>query len=405
MRGPETVPLWRCPSTCGSVRPILVFLVYRRRMNTLDLLIHKDKLQIIEARETGQAPLAEGQVRLRIDKFALTSNNITYAAFGNALNYWQFFPVAEAAWGIIPVWGFADVVQSACAGISVGERFYGYFPMASHVVLEPTRVTAASFTDGAAHRSALHGIYNQYLKCSTDPLYTPDTEDIQALLRPLFTTACLIDDFMADNQFFGAQAAASSSSSSSRGVAFLSSASSKTAYSTAFGLKQRQGIEVVGLTSPGNVAFCESLGCYDRVLTYDQLDAVPADQPCVYVDFAGNGTLRLAIHTRFTNLKYSCSIGGTHVTQLAGARNLPGPRATLFFAPDQIKKRAADWGPDVFRTRITQAWFAFTAEAANPAHPWIKVQHHTGQAQVSDAYALVLGGRGDPRLGHMLSLQ
>ena len=397
-------------------------------MNTLDFLIQKDQLQTTEVRETAQSPLAEGQIRLRIDKFALTSNNITYAAFGDAMNYWKFFPVAAAgsavaagsadaapgasppALGIIPVWGFADVVQSACAGIAVGERFYGYFPMASHVVLEPTRVTAASFTDGAAHRSGLHAVYNQYVKCSADPFYTPESEDVQALLRPLFTTAWLIDDFMADNQFFGAQAAVGGNGTGTgkdnvRGVAFLSSASSKTAYSTAFGLKHRQGIEVVGLTSPGNVAFCESLGCYDRVLTYDQLDAVPTEQPCVYVDFAGNGPLRLAIHTRFTNLKYSCSIGGTHVSQLAGARNLPGPRATLFFAPDQIKKRATDWGAEVFRTRMTQAWFAFTAQAANVAHPWIKVQHHAGLAQVREAYALVLGGRGDPRLGHMLSLK
>ena len=386
-------------------------------MNTRDFLIRKNELQTVEIRETPQSALADGQVRLRVDKFALTSNNITYAAFGDAMNYWKFFPVAtagsteatqgagETAWGIVPVWGFADVVQSACPSVAVGERFYGYFPMSSHVVLEPTRMTAASFYDGAAHRSGLHALYNQYLRCNADPFYTPGTEDIQALLRPLFTTAWLIDDFMAVNQFFGAQAAGNDSDGpSNKGVAFLSSASSKTAYSTAFGLKQRGGIEVVGLTSPVNMAFCESLGCYHRVLTYDQLDAVPADQACVYVDFAGNGALRLAIHTRFTKLKYSCSIGGTHVAQLAGARDLPGPRATLFFAPDQAKKRAAEWGPDVFRTRMTQAWFAFTAHAVDPAHPWIKVQHHAGLAQVRGAYALVLSGRGDPRLGHMLSL-
>jgi hypothetical protein len=71
---------------------------------------------------------------------------------------------------------------------------------------------------------------------------------VQALLRPLFITSWLIDDFLADNDFFGAR------------VMLLSSASSKTAYGTAFQLAQRDGIEVVGLTSPGNVAFCESPG-------------------------------------------------------------------------------------------------------------------------------------------------
>jgi Protein of unknown function (DUF2855) len=382
-------------------------------MNTLDFLVQKDKLQNVEVRETPQAPLAEGEVRVRIDKFALTSNNITYAAFGDAMNYWAFFPAAPmaqaaggASWGRIPVWGFGDVSESSCPGVAVGERLYGYFPMSSSVVLQPTRISAESFVDGAPHRSALHAVYNQYMRCSADPVYTPQTEDVQALLRPLFTTAWLIDDFLADNQFFGAQQAAGAQAQggAEAGAVLQSSASSKTAYATAFALKQRAGIEVVGLTSPANVAFCESLGCYHRVLTYDQLDKIAQDRACVYVDFAGNTKLRHAIHSRFANLKYSCSIGGTHVESLGNAKDLPGPRAILFFAPAQIKKRAGEWGPEEFRKRLIQAWFAFTAEACSPTQPWITSQHHAGQAQVAAAYALVLGGQGDPRVGHMLSL-
>ena len=45
------------------------------------------------------APLASGQVRLRVEHFALTANNITYAAFGAAMNYWQFFPTDDDGWG------------------------------------------------------------------------------------------------------------------------------------------------------------------------------------------------------------------------------------------------------------------------------------------------------------------
>ena len=394
-------------------------------MNTRDFLVQKDKLQTVEVRETPQLPLAAGQVRVRIDKFALTSNNITYAAFGDAMNYWDFFPVAQTAivgagaggtvyaassdgvrWGRIPVWGFGDIVQSSHPGVAVGERLYGYFPMSSSIVLQPARISAEGFYDGAAHRNALHSVYNQYMRCSADPFYTPQTEDVQALLRPLFTTAWLIDDFMADNHFFGAQQAAGAHAEggAGAGAVLLSSASSKTAYATAFALKQRSGIEVVGLTSPGNVAFCEGLGCYHRVLTYGQLDKVAQDRACVYVDFAGNTKLRLAIHTRFANLKYSCSIGGTHVENLGSAKDLPGPRAILFFAPAQIKKRAGEWGPEGLRQRLVQAWFAFTAQACSPARPWITSQHHAGAAQVAAAYALVLGGQGDPRVGHMLSL-
>ena len=376
-------------------------------MNTLNFLVQKDSIHTTAMRETPEAPLADGEVRIRIDRFALTSNNITYAAFGDAMNYWNFFPTAglggddaDAAFGRIPVWGFGTVSQSGHPGVAVGERLYGYFPMASSVVLKPIRLSPGSFYDGAAHRAELHPVYNQYMRCNVDPFYTAQTEDIQALLRPLFVTAWLIDDFLADNEFFGAQ----QEGDGEPGAVMLSSASSKTAYATAFGLKQRHGVEVIGLTSPGNVAFCESLGCYHKVLTYDQLDHVASERPSVYVDFAGNAALRLAIHTRFTQLKYSCSIGGTHVSELGTAKALPGPRAILFFAPAQIKKRASEWGSEEFGKRMVKAWFAFTAKACDPAAPWLTVAQHKGAADVTAAYAQVLGGKGDPRVGHMMSL-
>ena len=371
-------------------------------MTTTTFQVRKDSLATIRLQAAADTPLADGQVRVAIAHFALTSNNITYAAFGEAMNYWQFFPVAPdedgTAWGCIPVWGFGDVVQSLHPGVAVGERLYGYWPMASQAVLQPVKLSAASFSDGAPHRAALHPVYNQYQRCSADPFYTADTEAVQALLRPLFLTAWLIDDFLADNAFFGTTTAGR------RGVMLLSSASSKTAYATAAQLAKRPEVEVVGLTSPANVAFCQSLGVYSRVLTYDQLDALPADTPCVYVDFAGNGGLRQAIHTRFTALAYSCSIGGTHVEQLAGARDLPGPKATLFFAPAQVKKRSTDWGPAEFGQRLLAAWHGFRAQVSDPTAPWLVVQPHRGPAAVTAAYAAVLGGQGDPRGGHMLSI-
>lgn len=361
-------------------------------MNTT-LLVRKDSLDQTRLRTEDDTPLAPGQVRVAIEHFALTSNNITYAAFGDAMNYWQFFPTGEEGWGIVPVWGFGQVVQSLHPGVAVGERLWGYWPMAAGAVLQPDRLSAEGFRDAAPHRQALHAVYNQYLRCNADPLYTADSEAAQAILRPLFITSWLIDDFMADNAFFGAQRM------------LLSSASSKTAYGTAFQLAQRPGLEVVGLTSAGNRAFCESLGCYHRVLAYEQLAQLPADEPCVYIDFAGNAALRREIHTRFTQLRHSCAVGGTHVEQLGGAKDLAGPRATLFFAPAQIKKRQADWGPQLLRERMVQAWQAFRAAATGGAAPWLAVEHHSGPQAVEAAYAQVLAGRGDPRQGHMLSLR
>ncbi|WP_213952746.1 DUF2855 family protein [Variovorax sp. dw_954] len=359
---------------------------------TTTLLARKDTLPTARLRTSADAPLATGQVRIRIDTFALTSNNITYAAFGAAMSYWNFFPSGEEGWGVIPVWGFGTVVQSLNPGVAVGERLYGYFPMADQVVLQADRLKPESLVDAAPHRAELHGVYNRYMRCSADPVYTAGSEDVQALLRPLFTTSWLIDDFLAENDFFGAD------------TVLLSSASSKTAYGTAFMLAQREGIEVIGLTSPGNKLFCESLGCYSRVVGYDELDQIPTDAACVYVDFAGNAAFRLEVHTRFVNLKFSSSIGGTHVEQLGGAKNLPGPKATLFFAPAQIKKRSEDWGAAELNRKLLEAWHEFTAQVTDPAGPWLVVDHHRGPDAVHAAYLEVLGGKSHPRVGHMLSL-
>ncbi len=361
-------------------------------LTSTQLWIRKNQLATTQWHTQTEAPMVDGQVRLRIEHFALTSNNITYAAFGDAMNYWRFYPTGDDAWGVIPVWGFATVTESTHEAVPVGERVYGYFPMASSVIMTPVKVGANGWSDGAPHRAELHPVYNQLTRTATDPFYSAGTEAVQALLRPLFITSWLIDDFLADNDFFGAN------------VMLLSSASSKTAYGTAYQLAKRAGIEVVGLTSPGNVAFCEGLSCYSRVLTYDQLDAIPADAACVYVDFAGNADLRRAIHTRFANLKHSSSIGGTHVEHLGGGKDLPGPRATLFFAPAQIKKRAPEWGSAGLNERLVKAWQAFSTTVSQPGAPWLVVQNHSGRAGIEAAYAKVLAGRSDPRLGHMLKI-
>ncbi|MGB2517175.1 MAG: DUF2855 family protein, partial [Pseudomonadales bacterium] len=96
---------------------------------------------------TAELPaLAEGEVLLAIDKFGLTANNVSYAVTGDSIGYWKFYP-AKDNWGVVPVWGCARVVQSICPDIPVGERLWGYLPMASHAVLTPGNVHADYFVD------------------------------------------------------------------------------------------------------------------------------------------------------------------------------------------------------------------------------------------------------------------
>ena len=41
----------------------------------------------------------EGEILVAIDKFAMTANNVTYAASGDMFGYWQFYPTTEDPWG------------------------------------------------------------------------------------------------------------------------------------------------------------------------------------------------------------------------------------------------------------------------------------------------------------------
>ena len=88
--------------------------------------------------------LAEDEVLLQVDRLALTANNISYAASGDALGYWRFFPAADG-WGRVPAMGWADVVASNHADIVVGERVWGFFPFSTHLKILAGKVSQQSF--------------------------------------------------------------------------------------------------------------------------------------------------------------------------------------------------------------------------------------------------------------------
>ncbi len=357
------------------------------------LEVKREKLreaQVVRAEIDVGAVVAAGQTLLAIDGFALTANNITYAAFGQSMSYWNFFP-ASAGYGQIPVWGFADVVATATPGLAVGERCYGYFPMASHLVVTADRVGPKRFVDASAHRAALPAVYNVYERTAGDPGYAKEREAVQMILRPLVMTSFLIADFLDDNKLFGAQ------------QVLVSSASSKTSLGLALCLKKLAlaGVQVVGLTSGGNRAFVEGLGLYDRVVTYNAIGGLDGSVPSVYVDMAGSADVLTQVHTQFgDNLMYSCRVGGTHWEGLAGRMNLPGAKPVFFFAPSQIQKRATEWGPGGLEQRFASVWMAMLGSAGS----WLKVEMRQGSAATLAAYIDVLEGRQRPETGLILSM-
>jgi Protein of unknown function (DUF2855) len=353
-----------------------------------DFLVKRDDLRRCRIAESEVPELAPGQALLRVGTFGLTANNVTYAVFGEAMSYWGFFP-AQAGWGRVPVWGFAEVERSEVEGVRPGARLYGYLPPSSHLVVMPADVDERGFVDGAPHRSVLPSPYNGYLVTDADPFYRPDTEEMQMLLRPLFFTSFLIDDQLADEGL------------ATRGPVLISSASSKTAIGAAFLLAQRDGVELVGVTSPRSAEFVEGLGIYGRSVTYDAVDSLERG-PATFVDIAGDREVRLAVHSHFGDeLVHSMAVGATHWEEFGASEGeLPGPSPTFFFAPDRVVKRSEDWGGAGLQTRVADAWHPFCEWAGG----WLHVVRGHGFAAVQRAYLDVLEGRVDPTTAHVLSL-
>jgi len=360
-------------------------------MKSTDFIVARHDLQqckFIETAIPDAAGLPEGALLIKVDRFAFTANNITYAVLGDELKYWELFPAPDG-FGNIPVWGFGEVIASQHPGITIGERLFGYFPMATHLVIEAADVSKRGLRDSAAHRQNVAPVYNAYARVSGDPAFEGRQGDYHALLRPLFMLSFLVDDFLSENEFYGARSV------------MLSSASSKTAFGLAHLLHIRKDIKVIGLTSASNARFVKSLGCYDEVVTYDAVTSLPADIPVAFVDMAGNSALREQLHRLFGGqMKYSGRVGLTHRSSSPDEPQLPGAKPIWFFAPDQIRKRAKEWGPGGIEKRFSAAWSGF----APMLDQWLTVTEGRGQAAVRQVYLDTLAGRIPPDQGHMLSL-
>jgi uncharacterized protein DUF2855 len=359
-------------------------------MTSTDFVVARNDLnrcKSIERAVPDAAALPSETLLIKVTSFALTANNITYAVLGDELKYWQLFPAPEG-FGNIPVWGFGEVIASRHPNVAEGERLFGYFPMATHLVIEAADVSKRGLRDGAAHRQGVAPVYNAYARVSGNAAFAGRQGDYQALLRPLFMLSFLVDDFLAENGFFGAESV------------MLSSASSKTAFGLAHLLHTR-GIKVIGLTSAANTTFVKSLGCYDEVITYDRVASLDADRSAAFVDMAGNSGLRETLHRHFgAQMKYSGRVGLTHRRSEENEPDLPGAKPSWFSAPEQIRKRAKEWGPGGIETRFAPAWSGF----APKLEQWLEVTEGRGPAAVQTAYLDTLNGRVPPQVGHILSL-
>lgn len=358
-------------------------------MNKIELIINRKNYADHTVEKSEIEELNDGQILMEVERFSFTSNNITYAIVGDQVGYWKFFKAPEGK-GKLPGWGFAKVIASKSDTVQEGERFYGYYPMGSHLIVEPAKANEFGFMDGAEHRRALPPIYNYYTNTLKDAVYTQETEDVQCLLRPLFTTSFLIDDLFGDNSFFESK------------QIILTSASSKTGLALAHLLKKRKAqgasVEIIGLTSAGNKDFVTASGYYDQVFTYDDYASIDKAIPSSIVDFSGNHKLQFDLQVYLgEKLKYNCLVGVVHWEELRGKEKLP-QKGTFFFAPTYAQQRQKDWGREGFQQRLKEAWNGFIPDT----NDWMSIETYEGAEKLSDIYSKMLSGDFNPRIGYMI---
>ena len=353
-----------------------------------EIWVNRENYRETKIVEASTQSLADNQIRVRLEKFGLTSNNVSYAVSGDMIGYWKYYP-AEDLWGRVPVWGIGEVIESGSDEIAVGERLYGFFPMASEVVLTPGNVKPGGFMDVTPHRLELPALYNQYRRTQADPEFLQQMEAERCLLFPLFVTSFVLYDYLVDNDYFGAD------------QVIIGSVSSKTGFGLAELIKQDGANRVIGMTSAGNLSFVKSLNCCDQAFVYGNESDIDTSLRTAYVDMSGNAQLTEALHNLLgDNMVESCMVGATHWEKGGRAKDLPGAKPTFFFAPGQIAKRDAEWGPGV----LWEKGSAAGAEIAKKISDKMSVELISGAEAASDIWKAMLDNQVSPSRGLLVSI-
>jgi len=338
--------------------------------------------RLVKVEPVGQGPgIGDGEILAKIERFAVTANNITYAVAGDRLGYWQFFPPTgddTEGWGMMPVWGFAEVVESNVDDVPVGDRLFGFFPPATYLKMLPVGTTEARLVDGATHRAALPSPYNSYSRVKAEPGYNSDWDNERMLLWPLFITSFCLWDALQDENWHGAK------------QVVIVSASSKTSIGLAYALDaDANAPKSIAITSARNLEFVQSLGLYEKSVTYESLTDIESGTPTVIVDMSGNGEVLGRLHTPLgDDMTHCVNVGLTHWDETQKGEGIISERSEFFFAPSHIQKRMKDWGPQGFAEKTS----AFMQETALKSRDWLKLTRLEGLHGLSGVYKQVCEG-------------
>ena len=216
------------------------------------------------------------------------------------------------------------------------------------------------------------------------------------MVLPLHITAFCLCDSLEEDQYLGAS------------QIIIISASSKTAIGLAQGLADSKiSPKIVGLTSVTNSKFVGDLGCYDEVISYNQLEQIDYSQGTVMVDMAGNREILGTLHGKLGDNMFKClTVGMTHWDNETTAEDALGQamlreRTEFFFAPAHIQKRIGEWGHEGYAQKTN----AFMSKRALQSNNWMQIKRIIGLQDFTATYKEVVAGQIKPHEGIIVELK
>ena len=196
----------RAPRSCAAAQPSTQCSPTTAEVpwpgEAYDIVVGRKDLADVQVIPSAPLVAGPGQVHVAIESYALTANNITYGIAGETMKYWDFFPAAAPGMGRLPVWGFGKVRAVRPAGCGRGRAALRLLAHVQRCAADdrpchPGRSPRRARTARSYRRSIIR-------TCAWRPIRAmpAGSEPYVSLIRPLFTTSFLIDDFLAESGFF-----------------------------------------------------------------------------------------------------------------------------------------------------------------------------------------------------------
>lgn len=388
-------------------------MVATKRKRTKETVILRDELPALK----------KGEIRILVDKFGLSTNNLFYAQMGEApfLKFFHVYPIeGHKDLANVPAWGLGTIIESENPEFNIGERYRGFFHMTNVVQMKAKRSSDGLVAIGG-NRDKLNKAYNRFVRVSEGPSSpftgTGSKPDLAMIAAPGALSGFVIYELLKKKSYYGGNSVV------------LTSASSKLSLAVAVCLQEARANgkvkKVTGYTSAANIEFVQSTGLYDDVLTYEQNLPSNNEFQFVMIDVAGDADI---FQRNKKQLKKALAVGGTHsnakastftsfgpsgLIKIMGGMIAPKPVADwlddklnptleMFFAPSVMAMLADEFGKNAFEKMGDAALNEFVVAAID--NGWIAVVRADALEAIQASYDRVFRGHLPPSEAVILSL-